>query len=51
MVSFLEPEAALSKIGSSGRPPLFTEVKLVNVDGKPVCEPRVKARFLRVGPM
>jgi fatty-acyl-CoA synthase len=34
-----------------GTPPPFTEVKLVNVDGKPVSEPRVKARFLRVGPM
>ena len=44
-------ETALSKISSSGRPLLFTEVKLVNVDGKPVSEPRVKARFLRVGPM
>jgi fatty-acyl-CoA synthase len=26
MVSFLPPEYALSKVGSSGRPPLFTEV-------------------------
>ena len=34
MVSFLPPEYALSKLGSSGRPPLFTEVQLVKVDGK-----------------
>jgi fatty-acyl-CoA synthase len=39
MVSFLAPEYALSKLGSSGRPPLFTEVRLVHRDGKPVTDP------------
>jgi fatty-acyl-CoA synthase len=50
MVSFLEPEYALSKIGSSGRPPLFTEVKLVNVEGKTVSEPRLKGEIFTRGP-
>jgi fatty-acyl-CoA synthase len=31
--SFLSPEFALAKVGSAGKPPLFTEVKLAGVDG------------------
>jgi len=33
MVSFLAPEHAKSKVGSSGRTPIFTEVRLVASDG------------------
>ena len=36
MVSFLAPEHALSKVGSSGRPPLFCEVKIVDSSGATV---------------
>ncbi len=36
MVSFLPPEFALSKLGSSGIPPLFTDVKLVDGEGRTV---------------
>ena len=51
MVSFLAPEYALSKLGSSGRPPLFTEVRLFEVDGsKPVTEPGAKGEILTRGP-
>jgi fatty-acyl-CoA synthase len=50
MVSFLAPEYALSKLGSAGRPPLFTEVRLVNVDGTPVSEPQVKGEIFTRGP-
>ena len=50
MVSFLPPEYALSKLGSSGRPPLFTEVQLVKVDGKRISEPQVKGEILTRGP-
>jgi fatty-acyl-CoA synthase len=50
MVSSLAPEYTLSKLGSSGRPPLFTEVRLVEVDGKPVTEPGVKGEILTRGP-
>jgi fatty-acyl-CoA synthase len=50
MVSFLAPEYALSKVGSSGRPPLFTEVRLIERDGKPVTEPGIKGEILTRGP-
>ena len=50
MVSFLAPEYALSKIGSSGRPPLFTEIKLVGMDGKVTTEPGVKGEVYTRGP-
>ena len=33
MVSFLAPEFALQKVGSSGTPPLFTEIKIVDGSG------------------
>jgi fatty-acyl-CoA synthase len=36
MVSFLAPEHALRKVGSSGRTPIFVEVKIVGLDGAPV---------------
>ena len=50
MVSFLAPECAVSKLGSSGRPPLFTEVRLIHRDGKPVTEPGLKGEILARGP-
>ncbi len=50
MVSFLAPEYALSKIGSSGRPPLFTEIKLVGFDGTVVTEPGVNGEIYTRGP-
>jgi fatty-acyl-CoA synthase len=50
MVSFLPPEYALSKLGSSGRPPLFTEVRLVETNGTPVTEPGIKGEILARGP-
>jgi len=50
MVSFLAPEYALSKIGSSGRPPLFTEIKLIGFDGKLVTEPGVNGEVYTRGP-
>ena len=50
MVTFLAPEYALSKLGSSGRPPLFTEVRLAGSDGKPISEPGAKGEILTRGP-
>ena len=32
MVTFLAPEYALSKVGSSGKPPIFVEVKVVDFE-------------------
>jgi fatty-acyl-CoA synthase len=50
MVSFLAPAFALSKLGSSGRPPLFTQVRLVSFDGKPITEPGTQGEILVRGP-
>ncbi|MDA8183126.1 MAG: acyl-CoA synthetase [Acidimicrobiales bacterium] len=36
MVSFLTSEWALAKVGSAGRPPILTEVRLVDASGAPV---------------
>ena len=50
MVSFLAPEYALSKLGSSGRPPLFTEVRLIQRDGTLVTAPGARGEILTRGP-
>ena len=50
MVSFLSPEFALTKVGSSGRTPLFVEVKLVDAEGRVVLEPGAKGEALVRGP-
>ncbi len=50
MVSFLAPEFALAKVGSSGKTPLFTEVKLVDGNGHEVAEPGAKGEVLVRGP-
>lgn len=50
MVSFLPPEYALSKIGSSGLPPLFTEIRLIGMDGQIVTEAQVPGEILTRGP-
>jgi fatty-acyl-CoA synthase len=49
-VTMLTPEFALSKLGSSGRTPLFTEVRLIAIDGQPITEPRVQGEILTRGP-
>ena len=50
MVTILAPEFALHKVGSSGKPALFTEVKLVDAEGKAVLEPRRQGEVLVRGP-
>jgi fatty-acyl-CoA synthase len=50
MVSFLGPEFALTKVGSSGKTPLFVEVKLVDADGRVVSAPGAKGEALVRGP-
>ncbi len=44
MVSFLAPEHALSKVGSSGKPPLFVEVKIVDPSGATIEAPNDPGR-------
>jgi fatty-acyl-CoA synthase len=50
MVSFLAPEFALAKLGSSGRTPLFTEIKLIDGEGEIVREPGAPGEVLVRGP-
>ncbi len=50
MVSFLAPEYALTKVGSSGRTPMFVEVKIVDSDGRTVSAPRAQGEILVRGP-
>ena len=50
MVSFLAPEYALTKVGSSGRTPMFVEVKLVDSDGRVVETPGAQGEILVRGP-
>jgi len=50
MVSFLAPEYALTKVGSSGRTPMFVEVKIVDSENRPVAAPGAQGEILVRGP-
>jgi len=50
MVSFLAPEHALTKVGSSGRPPIFVDVKIVDSNGLTLEKPRSQGEILVRGP-
>ena len=50
MVSFLAPEQALSRIGSSGKTAMFVEVRLVNLNSETITEPRTPGEILVRGP-
>ncbi len=50
MVSFLAPEYALSKVGSSGKPPMFVEVRIVDSGGATIEAPRTQGEILVRGP-
>ncbi len=50
MVTFLTPEWALEKLGSAGKPPLLTDVRLTAADGSIVTEPRGRGEVCVRGP-
>jgi fatty-acyl-CoA synthase len=50
MVSFLAPEHALTKVGSSGRPPIFVDVKIVDSNGRTIETPKTQGEILVRGP-
>ncbi len=50
MVSFLAPEYALTKVGLSGRTPMFVDVKIVDSVGKTIETPRTQGEILVRGP-
>ena len=49
-VTFLAPEWGMSKLGSAGQPPLFSDVKLVDLNGRDVTKPRVNGEIVTRGP-
>ena len=51
MLCFLTPEYALSKLGSTGRPPMFCEVSLVDAEGRHITEPNVVGEICGRGPI
>jgi fatty-acyl-CoA synthase len=50
LVTFLTPEFSLAKIGSAGRTPLFTEIRLTAPDGTVVAEPLARGEVCVRGP-
>jgi fatty-acyl-CoA synthase len=50
MVSFLAPEFALQKLGSSGKTPMFVEVKVVDASGRTIEALRKQGEILVRGP-
>lgn len=50
LLTFLEPEWGISKLGSAGRTPIFTEVRLTAPDGREVTTPGEKGEIIARGP-
>jgi len=50
LLTFLAPEWGIAKIGSAGRTPIFTEVRLVAPDGREVTTPGEKGEIIARGP-
>ncbi len=50
MLTFLSPEFGLAKLGSAGKTPLFTEVRIVGPTGEVLTEPFVKGEVCASGP-
>ncbi|WP_151638130.1 MULTISPECIES: acyl-CoA synthetase [Noviherbaspirillum] len=42
MASFLTPEWCWEKMGSVGKPPILTRIRLIDAAGKPITEPHVR---------
>ncbi len=50
LLTFLAPEWGINKLGSAGRAPLFTEVRLLTPDGQDVSAPGEKGEIIARGP-
>jgi len=49
-LTFLDPEWGIGKLGSAGRSPMFTEVRLVTPDGREVTTPGQNGEIIARGP-
>ena len=49
-LTFLAPEFGLAKLGSAGKTPLFTEIRLVDAEGRVITEPLAKGEVCAKGP-
>jgi fatty-acyl-CoA synthase len=50
LLTFLAPEWGIAKIGSAGRTPMFTEVRLIAPDGRVVTKPGDRGEIIARGP-
>jgi fatty-acyl-CoA synthase len=49
-VTFLAPEWGIAKLGSAGRAPVFSEVRIVDADGRAITRPGEKGEVITRGP-
>jgi fatty-acyl-CoA synthase len=49
-VTFLAPEWGIAKLGSAGRAPMFSEVRIVGADGRAITQPAEKGEVITRGP-
>jgi len=49
-VTFLTPEWGMAKLGSAGRPPIFSDMRLVDADGRDIATPRENGEVITRGP-
>jgi fatty-acyl-CoA synthase len=50
IVSFLTPEFCKDKLGSAGKPPLLTEVRLIDGQGRVLTQPQARGEVCTRGP-
>jgi fatty-acyl-CoA synthase len=50
MVTFLSPEWSLAKLGSAGKAPLFGQVRIVDMENRPITTPDVDGEVCTRGP-
>ena len=49
-ITFLGPDWGMAKLGSAGRTPMFSEVRVVDADGRDVGAPHVNGEVIIRGP-
>jgi fatty-acyl-CoA synthase len=50
LLTFLAPEWGITKLGSAGKPPLFTDIRLVAPNGRTVTTPGERGEIIARGP-